>query len=197
MKRFFCSLAVIILLGAGVAAADYLSRAEIEFRTAENKYEMGKFSEAIYYFNRLLPLTDDQNKIDSAHVRMADCLFIMGQKELAIRLYKLVFMDKRYSMIKTIAFWKWRTTYQLNYWGVGEDAKIPNKLYNRHRERLHNCLRRYSKHHPLSISPLSQMKFLRELPNLSYDEKKGPSVLAEFRSLYPEFRARVKKRAEN
>lgn len=188
MKTAICSIFLCALACAGTAFAQYQTRAEIDFRTAENKYELCKYTEAVPLFQRLRLITDDQNKIDSANVRIADSLYVLGYKDLALRMYKGVFMDKRYSMIKTIAFWKWRTMHQLHFYGIDPTSKIPNKFYNVYRVRLHNRLKRYSQEHPLAVSPLSQLGFLRELPNLSYDERRGASVLSDFRVLYPEFR---------
>jgi len=188
MRTIACFILFCVIACTGRASADYQTKAEIDFRIAENKYEMQKFTEAVPLFQRLRRITEDQNKIDAANIRIADCLYVLGYKELALRMYKNVFMDKRYSMVKTIAFWKWRTMYQLRNYGVDPSSKIPNKFYNKYRVRLYNRLKRYSLERPLSVSPLSQMSFLRELPNLGYDERKGPSVLTDFRYLYPEFR---------
>jgi hypothetical protein len=188
MKTAVCSILLLLTVSAAPVAAQYKTKAEIDFMIAENKYELCKYPEAISLFQRLRLITDDQNKIDSANVRIADSLYVLGYKDVALRMYKNVFMDKRYSMIKTIAFWKWRTMYQLRYFGVDPTSKIPNKFYNKYRIRLHNRLKRYSQEHPLAVSPLSQLGFLREMPNLSYDESKGASVLTDFRVLYPEFR---------
>ncbi|MDP8261718.1 MAG: tetratricopeptide repeat protein [Candidatus Ancaeobacter aquaticus] len=167
--------------------AQTMTKAEVKFRIAENNYERRNYAEALDLFQKIIPMTTDQNKIDAARIRMADCTYALGQREKAINMYKSVFLDKEYSMLKTIAFWKWRTTYQLYYFGSKPDAKIPNKFYNKQKQHLHDILSRDALRHPLKVSPVSQMNFLRELSDVKYDQKRGSSAMQDFRMLFFEF----------
>ncbi|MFC2149149.1 tol-pal system YbgF family protein [Candidatus Auribacterota bacterium] len=186
MFRYLVVLAVIIvsLSGSAECARHRVTRANIKFRLAENKYGMGEYTEAKERFKKVLPITTDRNKIDAISIRVADCLYALDQKDKAIRIYKNVFMDKRYSLLKTVAFWKWRTAYQLTYHGTDPDSAIPAKLYRKHKVRLYNMLKTYSIRNPLSDSSQSQMAFLRQLHNVAYDAEKGSTVEKDFAILY-------------